>query len=69
MTYQRIPIEILAKGKPHCILDVPVLGELTPEEIKKAERRAFWTIAAQQEYDLDEITARYAPEFAEEVAQ
>jgi hypothetical protein len=60
-----VPIEVLVKGQPHSIVDVPVLGEVTPDAIEKAERRAFWTMAATGAGDVDEITTRHAPEYAD----
>lgn len=63
----RLPIEILIKGEPYKVVDVPVIpGSLgvTKHEIKRAEGRAFWAIVSQRQHEPEEVTARYAPEHA-----
>jgi hypothetical protein len=64
-----LPIEILIKGKPYKMVDVPIIPQheqITKQEIIEAERRAFWAIVSQREYEPEEVTARYAPRYAAE---
>ena len=63
MTPRLLPIEILLKGEPYKVVDVPVLGtaQITKQDIIGAERRAFWAIISQRQHEPEEITTRYAP--------